>query len=111
MLKTNSFGIKSDGAGARAVIFRNDSSIPPYVIVENKDLALAVSIEYQESDDGVTWTVITGTSAAINAGLSNGQIVQSSRRLLALFSLGAVDLDVHVIKNQNFNGETPITLD
>lgn len=101
MLKSQSMSRLAPGVGDRIIIMQNDSSIAPYAVVENKDTGLSAAIEYQESDDGTTWSTIVGTSQSISPGQSNGQIVTSSRRQIALFAQGNVLLDIHVVRNYN----------
>lgn len=102
MLRVEPQSIQAPGIGDRILIVPNNSSIPPYFVVENKDGSLSAAIQYEESDDGVTWTQIVGTSASIPPGQSDGQIVTSSRRQIALFAQGNVLLDVSAVRQ--FNG-------
>lgn len=85
----------------RVFRFENDSSTPPVVTVENLDGAVSVSIKYQESDDGTTWTDIVGTSATINPNSGNVQSVVSTRRLIALNAGNTVRINVEVARQLN----------
>ncbi len=101
MLSTHSQSLLSPGIGDIIFKMLNNGSLSPYFVVENKDGSLGVSIEYQESDDGSTWSTIVGTSVAISPGQSNAQIVISLKRHIALFALGNVQVDVHVARFRN----------
>lgn len=76
----------------RVVTFHNNGDLPPYCVVENLDATASAAIRYQESDDGASWTDVAGTTATVNPGTSNGQIVVSAKRLIALHAGGNVKL-------------------
>lgn len=101
MLDPRSQSMAAPGIGSIILQVRNNASLSPYFVVENKDSSLSAAIEYQESDDGNTWSTVVGTSKSIPPGQSDGQSVTSTKRLLALFAQGDVLLDVHVIRNYN----------
>jgi len=101
MLNPNSQSLLAPGIGVRIIQVHNNDSISPYFVVENKDTGLSAAIEYVESDDGSTWATIVGTSKSIPPGQSDGQIVVSNKRLVALFAQGNVLLDVHVVRFRN----------
>ena len=84
MLNPNSQSLQAPGIGARILQVHNNDSLPPYMVVENKDR-----------------TGIVGTSKSIPPGQSDGQIVQTNKRLIALFAQGNVLLDVHVVRYRN----------
>lgn len=86
---------------ARVVEFQNNGDLPPYVTVENLDGVASAAIVYQESDDGVNWSDIAGTTATVNPGQSNGQIVVTTRRLIALHAGGNVNVSVSVTRQIN----------
>ena len=86
---------------ARVVEFQNNGDLPPYIVVENLDGTASAAIVYQESDDGVNWADIPTTVATVNPGLSDGQIVTSTRRKLALHAGGNVLLKVSVLRVVN----------
>lgn len=66
------------------VQFANDGDHAPVVTLENLDGAQSVSIKYQESDDGTTWTDIAGTTVVVNPGTLDVQEIVSTRRLIRL---------------------------
>ena len=101
MISTHSQSLDAPGIGDRILQIFNNTSIPPYCVVENKDASLSASIEYMESDDGTTWATIVGTSKSIPPGQSDGQVVLTNKRLIALFAQGNVLLDVHVVRFNN----------
>jgi hypothetical protein len=80
--------------------FRNDGDIPPYIVVENTG-PNAVALKYEESDDGVTWSDITGTPVAINPGDSDAQVVVSSRSRIACHAGGNSNLNVKLVRQAN----------
>jgi len=86
---------------ARVVEWQNNGDLPSYIVVENLDSSASASIVYQESDDGANWSDIATTTATINPGYSDGQIVTSTRRKLALFAGGNVQLKVSVVRQVN----------
>ena len=69
-----------DAPAIAAVVlhFRNKGNLAAYVVVENLDAAASAAIRYQESDDASSWTDISNTTATVNPGESNGQIVLSA---------------------------------
>jgi hypothetical protein len=81
--------------------FRNAGNLSPYIVVENLDGAASAAIRYQESDDGSNWTDISNTTATVNPGESNGQVVQSARTFIALHAGGNVKLSVGLIQQIN----------
>lgn len=98
MLSLKSASYLAPAIAGRVVEMQNNGDLSPYIVVENLDGSASAAIVYQESDDGVNWTDIAGTTATVNPGVSNGQIVQSTRRLIALHAGGNVRLDVSVIR-------------
>jgi len=86
---------------ARVVEFQNNGDLAPYCVVENLDGVASAAIVYQESDDGVNWSDIAGTTATVNPGQGNGQIITSIRRLIALHAGGNVSLTVSVTRQVN----------
>ena len=101
MLDVKPQSIPAPGIGARILTIFNNASLPPYIVVENKDASLSAAIEYQESDDDSTWSTIVGTSKSISPGQSDGQVVTSAKRQIALFAQGNVLLDVHPVRHYN----------
>lgn len=101
MLKTETLTVLSTGLGGRVLIFNNDGVIPPHVIIQNLDDTSSAAIQYQESQDGSTFTNLTGTNVTINPRNSNGQIITSSQRYIAVHSVGAVNLEISVIRKRN----------
>ena len=101
MLKTQSQNIAAPPVEAIVLQLRNNASLRPYIIVENKDTLIGLAIKYRESDDGSTWTDIVGTSVNLNPLTSDGQIVQSNKPFIALSAQGDVNMDVHVVRNYN----------
>ena len=81
--------------------FTNSGDLAPYLVVENLDALASAAIRYQESDDGQTWTDIANTTATVNPGASNGQIVTSARARIALHAGGNVKMSVSVIRQIN----------
>ena len=108
MLVPSSLPLNSLGTASRILTVRNDAALPLYFVVQNMDDTLGVTIEYQESSDGNTFTTIVGTSKSIDPGLSDGQIVTSNAIYIALQTTGAVLLQVGVVKKYN-NNLTPPT--
>jgi hypothetical protein len=92
-----------DAPAIAAVVFQfsNSGDLAPYVVVENQDDTASAAIRYQESDDGQTWTDIANTTATVNPGESNGQVVTSARARIALHAGGNVKLSVAVIRQIN----------
>jgi hypothetical protein len=86
---------------ARVVEFANSGDLASYVVVENLDTLASAAIRYQESDDGQNWTDIANTTATVNPGESNGQIVTSARARIALHAGGNIKLSVAVIRQVN----------
>ncbi len=68
----------------RVVQFNNDGAHAPVVTIENLDVGQSLSLKYQESDDGSTWTDIAGTTVVVNPGEVDVQEIVSTRRLIAL---------------------------
>ena len=104
MLKTESMSLNAPAIANRILTFHNNSTLPPYIIIENLGVN-TVSMEYQESQDGgSTWTTIVGTSQNFGPGTANGQIVVSSKPLIALQASGNVAVLVHL--GRQYNGFT-----
>lgn len=101
MLSTKSAVYLAPSSAKRVVQMFNSLDLPPYITIENLDGVASAPIKYQESDDGSTWADVAGTPANVNPGQSNGQIVVTSRRLLALFAGGNVNLLVSVTRQVN----------
>lgn len=99
-IKSASFTAPS--VSARVVQFDNNGNLAPYCVVENKDDANGIALNYQESDDGSTWAPIADTYATVNPGASNGQSVVSTKRFIALFAGGNAVFDFSV--NRQLNG-------
>lgn len=78
------------------VQFANDGAHAPVVTVENLDGAQSLSMKYQESDDGATWTDIAGTNVTVNPGEVDVQEVVSTRRLIRLHGGNDVQIVVKV---------------
>jgi hypothetical protein len=81
--------------------FTNNGNLAPYVVVENLGTTASAAIRFQESDDGQNWTDIPNTTATVNPGESNGQVVTSARARIALHAGGNVKLSVSVIRQVN----------
>jgi len=92
-----------DAPAIAAVVlyFRNKGQLSPFVVVENQDTLASAAIRYQESDDAQNWTDISNTTATVNPGESNGQVVQSARSFIALHAGGNVKLAVSLIQQVN----------
>jgi hypothetical protein len=75
----------------RVIEFFNSSDGPPGCTVENLDKVSGMSIYYAESDDGTTWTPISGTAVSIDPGKSNIQDVVSARARVGLYAAGNVN--------------------
>jgi len=101
MLKVESLDILAPAIADRILQVFNMATIPPYIVVENRSDSLTASIEYQESNDGSTWTTIVGTSQFISPQQANGQIVVSTKAYIALFASGNAPLNVHVARQYN----------
>ena len=101
MLSTKSAVYLAPSQAARIFEMLNSIDLPPYIVVENIDAVASAPLHYQESDDGSTWATIAGTPATVNPGQSNGQIVVTSRRLIALFAGGNVKLLVSPVRQVN----------
>jgi hypothetical protein len=65
-------------------------------------------IEYQESDNGTTWSTIVGTAVSIPPRESNGQVVLSNKAQIALFAQGNVQVEFHVARNYNHSDQLSI---
>lgn len=85
----------------RIVEFNNNGDLPPYIVVENLDTAASASIQYQESDNGVDWAPIVGTTATVNPGKSDGQLVRTPKSRIALFAGGNVKVMLSLIRQVN----------
>jgi hypothetical protein len=98
-----------DAPAIAAVVlyFRNKGNLSPYLVVENLDALASAAIRFQESDDAQNWTDIPNTTATVNPGESNGQVVQSARTFIALHAGGNVKLSVGLV--QQVNG-SPVNL-
>lgn len=108
MIVTKTLGVLAPGIGSRVIVFYNDASIEPYVLVENKGDSLSAGIEIQESDNGTSWTTVLGSTRSIMPGQSAGQTVLSSKRLLAIFAQGNTSIEVSVARNYNYSGSPNI---
>lgn len=92
---------------AAVLYFRNKGNLAPYLVIENLDGSASAAIRYQESDDAQNWTDIANTTATVNPGESNGQVVTSARTYIALHAGGNVKLSVSLV--QQVNG-SPVNL-
>jgi|CXWL01.1.fsa_nt_gi hypothetical protein len=101
MQSTKSAYYTAPAIAARIVEFKNNGSLPPYVVVENLGTTASASVIYQESDDGSTWTDIASTTTTVNPGTSNGQKITSTKAHLALKAGGNVPLLVSVHRTVN----------
>jgi len=103
MIDTKDGKYNAPATAARVVEFRNDGDENPTVIVENLDDTNSIALKYQESDDGNTWTDITGTNATVNPLTGNSQAVVSSKSRIGLHAGGDADFTVKVIRQMNGN--------
>ena len=101
MVILKSLNMLAPGVAANILSVRNDGSIPVYAIVENLDTTSGLTVKWKETNDGVTFTDIIGSTVLINPVNSNGQIVPSNARTLVLEAQGNVRIDVHIVKNIN----------
>lgn len=101
MLKLETVDYDAPAIAAVVMQFNNSGDLAPYLVVENQDALASAAIRYQESDDGQNWTDIANTTATVNPGESNGQIVTSGRARIALHAGGNVKLSVAVIRQVN----------
>lgn len=101
MLKIEPMSLQAPAIGENILQVNNNSTIPLYAVVENLSETNSCGVEWKESDDATTWTTIVGSSQTINPEQAGGQIVNSSRRLVALFAQGNVPLLVHVVRQYN----------
>ena len=104
MNRTDNGNTQGSAIGAEVLKFRNNSPNNPSVTIRNNDPTISLSIEWRDSDDGTTWTTISGTSATITPGNSDTQLVNSTKRLIALFAVCNVSLDYHVARQYNLSG-------
>jgi len=101
VLKLETGDYDAPAIAAVAVQFINSGDLSPYIVVENLNALASAAIRYQESDDGQNWTDIANTTATVNPGDSNGQIVASARARIALHAGGNVKLSVAIIRQVN----------
>ena len=101
MLKLETGDYDAPAIAAVVMQFTNSGDLSPYLVVENQDALASAAIRYQESDDGQNWTDIVNTTATVNPGESNGQVVTSSRARVALHAGGNIKLSVTVIRQIN----------
>lgn len=101
MLSSKTAVYTAQSVAGRVFQMMNSLDLAPYIVVENTDGLASCPIRYEESDDGSTWTPISGTAANVNPGKSDGQIVVTSRRLIALFAGGNVKIQVSVVRQVN----------
>ena len=86
---------------ARVLELNANGDLPPYVVVENIGTSASVAIVWQESDDGSTWTDIGGTTKSINPSKSDGQVIVTTKRKIALSAGGGMRLLVAVARQVN----------
>lgn len=86
---------------AIVVEFRNDGNLNPYCVVENKDVANSIALKYQESDDGITWTDIAGTTTSVLPNDADGQVVTSAKSRTAVHAGGNADFLFSLVKQAN----------
>jgi hypothetical protein len=108
MNRQDTLDLTAPAVAERILKIANDSSTELMVLVENRGVNSA-SIEYQESDDGSTWSTIVGTSVFVDPNAANRQLVVSSRKHVALYANGNVLLLVHVGRQYN-NPVQPISI-
>lgn len=101
MLKLETADYDAPAIAGVVMSFQNSGNLAPYLIVENLNTLASAAIRYQESDDGQNWTDISNTTATVNPGESNGQIVTSARARIALHAGGNVKVSVAVIRQVN----------
>jgi len=101
VLKTETGQYDAPAIAGIVLTFANSGNLAPYAVLENLDALASAAIRYQESDDGQNWTDIANTTATINPGESNGQVVTSARARIALHAGGNVKLSVAVIRQVN----------
>ncbi len=98
MLGVKTVTYSAPAIAARVAEFTNNGDLAPYCVVENLDGTASAAIRYQESDDGNTWTDIAGTTRTVNPGKSDGQLVVSTKRLIALHAGGNVRISLGLIR-------------
>ena len=101
MLSQKSESYTAPSIQARVAEFLNNGDLSPYVVVENLGTSASVSIQYQESDNGSDWSPIDNTSRSINPEKSDGQVVVSNKRLIAVAASGGQRIRVSVIRQVN----------
>jgi hypothetical protein len=101
-VRSNKSAVYTAPAVSKIVVqFDNNGALPAYCVVENLDAANGVTLKYQESDDGTTWSDIAGTNASVAPGASDGQKVTSVRRYIALFAGGNALMEFSVQRQIN----------
>ena len=100
MIKVESQVMLAPGIGDR-IMKLPFSTIPPYIVVEHMGDSGSVSMHYEETDDGSSWTVVPGTTVVLDPGESSGQIVSATKRQLALFASGNNNIHVTMVRQQN----------
>lgn len=79
--------------------FLNTSGNVPAVVVTNLGTSASCALKFQDSDDGSTWTDITGATATILPGASDGpRLISSVKRLIAIHAGGGMKIKVHVTR-------------
>ncbi|HUU94945.1 MAG TPA: hypothetical protein VM487_04330 [Phycisphaerae bacterium] len=101
MLQLKTADYNAPAIAAAILYFRNKGNLAPLVVVENLDASASAAIRYQESDDAQNWTDISNTTATVNPGESNGQVVTSARSFIALHAGGNVKLSVGLVQQIN----------
>lgn len=58
-----------------------------------------VTVKWQESQDGVNWDDIAGTSQVVNAGAGTSWLLNSNKPFVALAAFGNVDVEVQISRS------------
>ena len=101
MLKLETGAYNAPAIATVVMQFINSGDLAPYMVVENLDALASAAIRYQESDDGQNWTDIANTTATVNPGASNGQLVASARARIALHAGGNIKMSVSIVRQIN----------
>lgn len=83
------------------VEFLNDGNEAPVVTIEHIDTGASAAVSIMESNDGTTWTTVSGTTASISPGQSRTFVPTSAMRRLAVRGSGNVKVLVTVGKQVN----------
>lgn len=100
MLSTKTELYQAPSLQQRQVFWDNNGTLT-VLVVENKGSANSIAIVVQESDDGSTYSDLSGTSKSIAPGKSETLVIISTKRKLALAAQGNESMLVSVQRTIN----------